>query len=88
MGTSSRIDPKDLPDCDVCDNKRYLVCRRSDGFLAVQRCDTCSPDWLDDEDVVEFARADGIACRNEYPCYLTNQEEGEVWVKKDRSEHN
>ena len=63
--------------CEICNDKKYLVCLRcEDGREAIERCDACQ--WygdddsrtLSDEDVVTFARADGIACFSDYPCYI------------------
>lgn len=76
------IAPVSLPDCNVCKEKRYLINKRVDGFLAVERCDNCSQLHLTDEDAAHVALADGIMCRIDYPCYLIG-EDVSLW-KEDK----
>ena len=65
------VQPVKLPNCIECENKRYLVCKRDDGFLAVERCDECTANYLSDEEVARLALRDGVECRLSYPCYLS-----------------
>jgi hypothetical protein len=53
--------------CDVCNGKRYLICTRSDGRRAIERCDECASDCLSDEQAAILARHDGIDCAESYP---------------------
>jgi len=59
--------------CTICNDKRYLICERSDGRKAVERCDACAPQWSDAH-AAYVARMNGIACEAKYPCYLTVRE--------------
>lgn len=36
-------------DCQVCQNKRYLIAERSDGRVAVECCDNCAANVLTDK---------------------------------------
>lgn len=58
--------------CHICGGEKYLIITRDDGFDAVERCDECFG-VPDDEGAAELARADGIACMNNYPCYVTGR---------------
>ena len=58
--------------CKCCDDKRYLVSTRSDGFKVIERCDMCCDvDSFFDEDAAILATQDGISCKHTYPCFLT-----------------
>ena len=61
-----------IPKCDVCSDDRWLICTRSeDGREAVERCDACQDvDSFFDEDAAVLARAAGVDCEVDYPCYL------------------
>jgi hypothetical protein len=56
--------------CDVCNGKAYLICTRTNGRRAVERCDECASKCLSDEQAAILARYDGIECAESYPCYL------------------
>ncbi|MGY4434930.1 hypothetical protein ACVWWO_007407 [Bradyrhizobium sp. F1.13.1] len=60
--------------CEACNNKAYLICTRSDGRRAVERCDMCAADCLSDEQAAILARYDGIACAESYPCYVKEKQ--------------
>ena len=60
--------------CNKCEGKRYVVVEREDCMFAVERCDDCSS-IICDEDAAKLARADGINCLMEYPCYLEMTED-------------
>lgn len=67
------MNPRAFP-CSTCGDKRYLICTRSDGRKAVERCDTCqAPDTFSDEDAAALAQADGIKCSSRYPCVLVRE---------------
>lgn len=60
--------------CGVCGDKKYLISRRDDGRLAVERCDTCQdPATFSDEQAAILAQADGVKCSSVYPCVLLAQ---------------
>ena len=65
--------------CKECDGKKYRIARRSDGCLAVERCDTCcwhgdnDPRTIWDEDAAKLARIDGVICDISYPCYVRDR---------------
>ena len=56
--------------CEVCHDKRYLIMKRDDGRYAVERCDNCAVDYLNDEQAAARARKDGVRCAHQYPCYI------------------
>lgn len=56
--------------CEICKNRRYLICMRDEGVLAVERCDECTPEYWGDEDAAILAKRDGINCMPDYPCYV------------------
>lgn len=62
--------PMREPSCEVCSDKRYLICERDDGRLAVEKCDNCQPDSFFDADAAVLARRDGIDCVHSYPCFV------------------
>ena len=61
-----------LANCELCNDKNYVVSERDSGLFAVERCDDCGSrnGVLSDEDAAKLARKDGIACVGTYPCYL------------------
>ena len=77
------VRPIELPDCVMCDSKRYLVCIHDNGFLAVERCDECTANYLTDAEVARIALNDGIECRLTYPCYLST-DAVRKWLGEDQ----
>ena len=55
--------------CEICEGKGYVVSERSDGMLAVERCDTCEQ-FANDPEAARVATRDGIYCDLAYPCYV------------------
>lgn len=68
--------PWGAPMCGVCNGNSYIVCNRSDGRQAIERCDACSSSFLSDEQAAALARRDGIECDDTYPCYLKGDQDG------------
>ena len=68
---------KSMPDCNICKNVRYLVSTRLNDNgkdrEAVERCDNCAVDYLNDEQAAVRARRDGIKCEVQYPCYIIKE---------------
>ncbi len=61
----------DIEPCEICENRRYLVVTRSaDNRKAIERCDNCVSDVLNDSQAAELARRNSVSCESEYPCYL------------------
>ena len=60
--------------CKACDDKTWFVATRSEGRLAIERCDACSEETLTDMDAAKLAQAEGIRCSLEYPCYLEGED--------------
>jgi hypothetical protein len=60
--------------CNVCNGKAYLICTRSDGRKAVERCDECAMNCLSDEQAAILARYDGIDCAESYPCIVKEKQ--------------
>ena len=62
----------EMVDCEVCENKRYLIATRlsDDNRRAIERCDSCVSELLDDLQAASLARTDGINCDSTYPCYV------------------
>lgn len=60
-----------MENCDICGNKRYLIATRLSDYdrRAIERCDSCASDILTDIQAAVLARADGINCDSDYPCY-------------------
>ena len=60
-----------MVDCDGCPNNRGwdIFERSEDNRLAVERCDMCAR-LPDDESAAVLARAIGIQCDSDYPCYV------------------
>jgi hypothetical protein len=65
-----RCAPKDPQACPTCQGKSYIVCERSDGKRAIERCDACSANCLSDQQAATLARHDGIKCAESYPCFI------------------
>ncbi len=61
-----------MENCEICENKRYLIATRlsDDNRRAIERCDSCVSELLDDMQAAALARADGIQCDSDYPCYV------------------
>lgn len=74
---SESAEPK--PECDICMDKTYMICKQDDGFLAVKRCDACSEDKITDQQAAALAEADDIGVSHEPPYYLADQENPDDW---------
>lgn len=55
----ARQDAAKRPRCPICKDRYYLICERSDGTRAIERCDSCSI-HLSDLAAAMIARDDGV----------------------------
>ena len=74
-----------MSNCKLCIDKHYIISKRDDNFLCVERCDECSMDTHTDFDAAQLAEADEIGVSFEPPYYLTEQTNPDDWEQKHQN---